>query len=317
MNRTLLGVVVLLCCAGPALAALSSEQQKLVGELRTEIAKTQEAIKEARTEDQKLTGGLIKLLIEARMETLRNTEALLQQRVRAIEAGAKLSIEIPATTPDPALAAQLDQEIAALKAKIESVQAEANKYSGGLIRVQFLAAAATQTQTLAMLEQRALIAKYGLGFPRLGDLTNAKNSVSPPATSPEIARAESAKEKIKSSPANEVVKVRLLSKRLAGDVQKLIVFDLEFTADGLDKPARAIKGVVNLNDLFGAKKMGIGWTIDRELTPGSTINESGQGFSYNRFMEPHQWVNNTDLRNMAATFTVQSILYQDGTRIDF
>jgi hypothetical protein len=63
--------------------------------------------------------------------------------------------------------------------------------------------------------------------------------------------------------------------------------------------------------------MGIGWTVDRPTNPGESLTESGQGFQYNQFMEKHKWVNSTDLSNMTATFSVESILYQDGTREDF
>ena len=40
------------------------------------------------------------------------------------------------------------------------------------------------------------------------------------------------------------------------------------------------------------------------------------GFEYNKFIDRHQWARSTKLKNMKATFTVQSIIYQDGNRRD-
>jgi hypothetical protein len=59
------------------------------------------------------------------------------------------------------------------------------------------------------------------------------------------------------------------------------------------------------------------WTIDKPIKPGETIEEKGSGFKYNQFIDSHNWVLNTQIANLKATFTVSSILYQDGTRRDF
>jgi hypothetical protein len=83
-----------------------------------------------------------------------------------------------------------------------------------------------------------------------------------------------------------------------------------------DKPARAIKGVLHLQDLFGESKMKLNWSIDKQLEPGAIITEKGTGFKFNQFMSEHQWVRATDVDNMTVRFTVQSILYIDGTRKD-
>ena len=112
--------------------------------------------------------------------------------------------------------------------------------------------------------------------------------------------------------------MKLLSKRFAEqNYQEFIWFDIEFTANGLDKPARAIKGILNLQDLFGEPKMRFNWTIDEPIKQGETIVERGTGFKYNQFIDSHQWVRATDLENMTASFAVKSILYQDGSRRDF
>ena len=117
---------------------------------------------------------------------------------------------------------------------------------------------------------------------------------------------------------DEILSLRLLDKRFVNQkYQDYVFFDIEFTASKLQKPARAIKGTLNINDLFGARQFGISWTLDKPINPGESIIEAGQGFKYNQFTDKHQWVRSTDRGNMAVTYTVESILYQDGTREDF
>jgi len=117
---------------------------------------------------------------------------------------------------------------------------------------------------------------------------------------------------------DQIIEVRLLRKNFTEqDYQELIVFDIEYRAPGLDKPARAIKGALNLNDLFGDTQARIGWTIDNPIKAGTTLVKNGMAFKYNQFFDQHQWVRATDLSNMTATFTVSSILYDDGSRRDF
>jgi hypothetical protein len=62
--------------------------------------------------------------------------------------------------------------------------------------------------------------------------------------------------------------------------------------------------------------MRVGWTIDDPIGPGDKDVEKGTGFEYNQFKDSHQWVRSTDLADMTASFTVASILYEDGTRLD-
>jgi hypothetical protein len=112
--------------------------------------------------------------------------------------------------------------------------------------------------------------------------------------------------------------VKLAKKKLAKDgYEDFVTTDLVFTASGLDKPARAIKGVLSFRDLFGEQHMALRWTIDDPLSPGQTVATSGSGFEYNQFKDDHQWVATTAVENIAMTYRVSNIIYQDGTRKDF
>lgn len=294
------------CAAQP-----SPEELKVIEDLKDELESVRGEIAAAEEKNAALAGGLVKALVETRLEILKTTEALVQQRIHAIEGGAEVNVTVAGSEPDPELAEALEAEIAEQQEELEKARREADRYSGGLVAAMKSATVATSEQTLAMLNQRYLATKYGL-----------------PGTAPQSARvrAETATASLPidssepdvlhdSDVAGEIIDVRLLRKRFAEqDYQDYIFFDIEFTASGLDKPARAIKGVLHLQDLFGESRMNINWTIDVPLAPGQSTVEKGTGFKFNQFMDDHQWVRSTDLENMTASITVLSVLYQDGTR---
>ncbi len=279
-----------------------------IAALRAEIENVKQRVTESESEDQKYAGGLIKSQIQLRIAVLKTTEALLLQKVAILSTGAKQIFEANVHKPDVAVAAAIEADIAALKNRIELARIEADKYTGGLIKATRESTIATMEGTLANLEQRGLAAKYGLPTMPASVATSNQQSAAKPA----------AKAIAKVKAQDEVVMATLLTKRLSEQkYEKMIVFDIEFVAANLKKPSRAIKGTLNINDLFGEKQMGIGWTIDRPLNPGERMVESGQGFKFNQFMERHNWVKNTERENMAVTFTVESVLYEDGSRDDF
>lgn len=132
----------------------------------TALKETEQEIAEAIAQDATLAGGLIKALVAARLEILRVTRAALRQRIMAEQTGAPLTVQIPATTPDPELAASLAQEIDVQENAVKAARSDAARFAGGLVHALKLSAVATQEQTLSMLRQRYLIARYGLGFLR-------------------------------------------------------------------------------------------------------------------------------------------------------
>jgi hypothetical protein len=119
-------------------------------------------------------------------------------------------------------------------------------------------------------------------------------------------------------PAERIVLVEILGKRYDNsDLQDYVFFDLRYRAAELDKPARAIKGKMLFQDLFGEPRLAVGWTIDDSLAPGQAREERGTGFEYNQFMDDHQWARATASKDMKAVLHVNSIIYADGTRRDF
>ncbi|WP_337058256.1 hypothetical protein [Pseudomonas sp. USHLN015] len=176
---------------------LTAEQKALVSELQQELQKTKNEVAEARTSLAKYSGGLIKILIETRLEVLQTNEALLQQRIHAIESDAPVTVQTQISTPDPVAATALANEISLANEKLASARADAAKYTGGLIVALKLSAIATQEQTLALLEQRYLSAKYGLAITSTPAM---KSSATQP--DPAIAQGDTADIGPKIEPAN-------------------------------------------------------------------------------------------------------------------
>ncbi len=294
-----------LCIVSPACSQNPSPEDILkITALQTELEQVRSEVASAEDKNAVLTYGLVKALVEARLEILKTTEALIQQRIHALESGAKITIGVAGTEPSEDLAKQLREEIDSQLAELDAARQEAAKYSG-LIGAMKHATVATQEQSVAMLRQRHLAAKYGL--PMVVPATAANFAPEQGVSTVKPSTSSSADREVSDKISSEIVSVKLIGKRFSQqDFQDFIWFDIEFIAKGLDKPARAIKGVLKLQDLFGDPRMRINWTIDQPANPGQAVVEKETGFKYNQFIDSHQWVRATDLQNMTASFVVTS-----------
>jgi hypothetical protein len=246
---------------------------------------------------------------------LKTNEALIQQRIHAIESGAKVAVQTTATKPDPERAKELEAELTKQELKVSEAEGKASAYSGGLVAAMALMSAATERNSLAMLRQQYLIAKHGLASPHLASGTPTSSPVGVQAAISEPGQSERDPEE---SLREEILEATLLRKNYTKqDYQDYIFFDITFNAKGLDKPARAVKGALRFTDLFGEQKFALRWTIEKPISPGATYTEKGSGFKYNQFIDSHQWVRTTDKNNMKVSFRVNSILYEDGTTRSF
>ncbi len=275
----------------------------MIEDLRNELQQLRMTIAAAEKADAQIQGGLVKALIAARLEILRTTEALVWQRIHAVESGAPVVLQVPTTQPNSNRATELQQEISNQEKTLSFLRTDAARYVGGLVHSLKLTAVATQEQTVALLQQNMLTAKYGLAIaPSTADHGGTVQA----ATKPPESHVGS---------VGDPIAVTLLGKKLAD--HHVLTLDLEFASIGLEKPSRAVKGSLKLNDLFGETRLRIGWTIDKPLIPGSSVRSYGLGFQYNQFMPNHQWVERTPVTDIVATFEVVHILFQDGSRQDF
>ena len=163
MNKTLIATLVCITTlTGCGPKELTPEQKQEVAALKAELSQTESEISAAKEIDQQFSGGLIKNLTIARLEVLGTNKALLEQRINAIESGAKIDVVVSGIKPDSELAASIKTEIDSLSRTINEAKADASQYNGGLIQSLKLSTVATEEQSMAMLQQKYLTAKYGL-----------------------------------------------------------------------------------------------------------------------------------------------------------
>jgi hypothetical protein len=164
-----------------------------VAALRSDMATVQSEIKAAETEDARYAGGLVKTLIAARIAILRQTEAMLQQRLKSSVFGISIRFTIDGKPFYPPASAKelllgVEQETAVNLAKIKLQEAETARYSGGLVQAISHSTLATLRQTQAMLDQKRLSLKYGLpqyvGFTKQAEPQTNSPVISPPVVSP-------------------------------------------------------------------------------------------------------------------------------------
>lgn len=164
---------------------LTPEQKAYLSRLETELTQTKQDIDAGNRSAAAYSGGLIKDLISARVEILKTNQALLEQRILAVQSQGSVTVATVTSSVDEELAGKLAAEITNAKASIASAKGEAAQFSGGLVQALKLSAVATSEQTLAMLEQRYLVAKYGLNPIRVLPSSPATQSATlPPAQPP-------------------------------------------------------------------------------------------------------------------------------------
>lgn len=166
MKKTLgVGLVVLLlstAVGGTLLNALSEPSHTV---LEADLSKLREKITATRNEASVYEGGLIRSLIDARLQVLANTEAMLEQRRTAIIRFINLDYTIDGKPVPPLTEKEmgdLTADMEAAKAEISSAKEESALYSGGLLKVMAETRVMIGQLTLSTLELRYLSAKWGV-----------------------------------------------------------------------------------------------------------------------------------------------------------
>ena len=167
MRRTLLLPLLLLLPAFTCAHEMTPEERETVVALKKERDQVLGEIQAARMEAESYSGGLVKALVAARLQILKTNEALLQQRIHALESGAPVTVTTQSTEPDPERAASLARAIEEQRRAADEARAEASRYSGGLLQGLALTNVGIAEATIAMLEQQRVISEHGLAPPGL------------------------------------------------------------------------------------------------------------------------------------------------------
>lgn len=156
-----LGVIVVFLFGGLIFS------RELYDSLDKDIERTSHQIKEIEKENEEYVGGLIKVLVFLRLQILKNTKAMLEQRRHSSKYGVKVKYTYKGEVYKPelvdsSLLQSIELDIKKQKNESKKAEIEDAKYSGGLIKAMIGSQIATIQNTLAMLEQKELSVKYGI-----------------------------------------------------------------------------------------------------------------------------------------------------------
>jgi hypothetical protein len=107
-------------------------------------------------------------------------DALVMERINALEAGAKIEIVIPQTKPDEALAQELEGQMSSLAQLIADTERTIDPSDNSMEAQERRLALANERVTLATLRRSYFIAKYGLSAPYSAS-AGADQRVTPPS----------------------------------------------------------------------------------------------------------------------------------------
>lgn len=173
--KTLFVILAMFSCTGCSNVPSTKELDKDISILNKEIA---EASKTA----QKYSGGLIAALVNVRLETLKSTKAMLEQKEIGSRRYIPISYSVEGKKYSPPK--NKDELLISLKHDIDKLQrdlVEADKknqqYKGGLLGVLVLTQVETIRNSIVFLEQKRLLLKYDIPFYSIfSDASGAKGA---------------------------------------------------------------------------------------------------------------------------------------------
>ena len=138
-------------------------------ELDGDLGLLDKEIKEAAENSEVYSGGLLSLLTKVRLETLRSTKAMLEQKRSGFKRYIPLSYSIEGKKFSPPdnkteLLKELGSDIKNLKLDLAQAEKESEKYSGGLLQAISLTRVSTVKNSVAFLEQRQLLLKHDIPY---------------------------------------------------------------------------------------------------------------------------------------------------------
>lgn len=276
--------------------------------LLNEIAGLGQQIKDAKIESEKYTGGLIKALLDSRIQILEYTKAMLEQRLAAGNYRVKINYTvegkeyIPAANKDEILK-NLESEALTVTQEMERAQKEADQYSGGLVRAMKLSTVATYQQQLAMLEMKRCALIYDI------PLFAFEEGTALPAESPAAPTEESVAE------IDSMFEVKLTGKHVfEANYSDNLGFNL-LLINHTEKDIKAVQGVLIFTDLFDSEILRVRITLEEDIPAGKTVKDNDHSIELNKFSSEHQRLRTIDVKNLKMWLEVHGIIFKDGSII--
>jgi hypothetical protein len=150
-------------------------------ELDADLTQVRNDIKQATADDSKYAAGMIKAMIELRLQILKQTEAMLVQRKASLLRRIAMSYSVDGHESVRASNSDLNEIIADLEQaerKLQQSSANAQRFSGGLAQAMALVTVETDQLSVSQLRLKFYAAKHGLPF--LVPTTSPEKSIPPP-----------------------------------------------------------------------------------------------------------------------------------------
>jgi len=282
--------------------------------LQNEIAGLEQQLKEAKAESVKYTGGLIKTLIDSRIQILEHTKTMLEQRLAAGNYRLKINYTVngkeyvPVANKDEILK-KLESETLRVVQEMELNQKEADQYSGGLIRITKLSIVALNQQQLAMLDMKRCAVIYDIP---LFTFEGASPASVGGSTAPSIpVPSEETLAEI-----DGMFTVKLTGKRVfEANYSDHLGLKLLLT-NNTEKDIKAVQGVIIFSDLFDSEILRIRITMEENVPAGQTLKNNDYSIKLNQFNAEHNRLKTIDIKNLKMRFEVHGIIFKDGTVVN-
>ena len=175
------GLLPFLLIAGLA-ASLSAFSSPLLAEVRltdlqADLQRLEAEVARAEADLALSPGGAAQALIVLRLETVRLTRALIDQRLTALQTGTTIESALPALQPNEAAALEVAQQLVEARAALQDARVK-TEMSGGLMATLAAVEEQTRAVTVAQLELALAQALYGLALPEI-DLPAPETSDTP------------------------------------------------------------------------------------------------------------------------------------------
>lgn len=138
-------------------------------EIESDLKIVQAEINDAQGTVQEYSGGLLAILANVRLETLKSTKSMLEQKKNGFRRYIPLSYSIDGKGYTPpknkdVLLQGLDDDLKELQRDLAKAEEESAKYGGGLLGVLSLTQVATAENSIAFLNQRRLLLKHDIPY---------------------------------------------------------------------------------------------------------------------------------------------------------
>lgn len=280
--------------------------------LRNEIATLEQAVVKARAESGQYSGGMIKALLDSRIQILENTKAMLEQRLAAGNNGIKISYKVdgkeyipPANKSE--IINSLESEALQKSQELANAKKEADKYSGGLARAMALSTVATIQQQLAMLDMKrcALIFDIPL-FAFIGGSTGTDVGGKTPVSAAGLPKEAP-------SEIDSMFDVKLTGKHVfEANYSDHLGMNLLLT-NHTEKDIKAVSGVCIFSDLFDKEIRRVHVTIEDKVPAGQSVKNDSYSLKLNKFDATDNRLRTIEMENLKMRFEAEAIIFKDGS----